>query len=201
MYASPKHRLSEDDARAALAAYDRAAILITPDLQATHLPLLMEGDRLIGHVARANAHWRAAPCAALVVCPGAETYVSPNWYETKQQTHRAVPTWNYVTLHVRGELTTFDDAGRLEHVVACLSARHEAGQPQPWSLADAPRDYIDAMLRAIVGVEIRIESLHAKAKLSQDKNEADRTGVIGALSDSDDPRDQAIAALMRATNA
>ena len=112
--------MAEADARGALRAFDRSALLVTPDLLATQLPFYIENERLIGHVARANPHWKSAPCAALVVMAGAEAYVSPNWYPSKAAHGRAVPTWNYVTLHVRGTLTTFEDAARLEAVVARL---------------------------------------------------------------------------------
>jgi transcriptional regulator len=197
MYGHPKTLLSEAEARAAVAAFDRVALLVTPDLAATHLPFHLDGDRLIGHVARANVHWRSAPCDALVVMTGAEAYVSPNWYPSKHATGRAVPTWNYEAVHVRGRLTVFEDAGRLEAVVARLSDRHEAAQAHPWSLADAPRDYIDAMLRAIVGVEIAIASVHARRKLSQNKSAADHAGVVAGLSASEDARDRAVADAMK----
>lgn len=197
LYGHPKTLLSSTEARAALEAFDRTALLVTPDLAATHLPFLVEGDRLVGHIARANAHWKSAPCDALVVMAGAEAYVSPNWYPSKRDAGRAVPTWNYETIHVRGRFTTFEDAARLEDLVARLSARHEAVQPKPWTIAEAPRDYIDALLRGIVGVEIGIESIEAKRKLSQDRPAPDHAGVIAGLDASDDPRDRAVAKAMR----
>lgn len=197
MYGHPKTLLTEAEARAALAAFDRAALLVTPDLAATHLPFYLDGDRLIGHVARANPHWQSAPCAALVAMSGAEAYVSPNWYPTKHATGRAVPTWNYETLQVRGALTAFDDPARLEEVVTKLSDRHEAKQARPWTVGEAPRDYIEALLRGIVGVEIAIESIEAKRKFSQDKPDADHAGVVAGLSSSADPRDRAVSEKMK----
>ena len=197
MYGHPKTLLDETEARAALDAFNRTALLVTPDLAATHLPFIVDGDRLIGHVARANAHWASAPCDALVVMAGAEAYVSPNWYPSKRDAGRAVPTWNYETVHVRGRLTTFDDTTRLEDLVARLSVRHEAGQEKPWTIAEAPRDYIDALLRGIVGVEIAIESIEAKRKLSQDRPAPDHAGVIAGLDASDDSHDRAVAKAMR----
>lgn len=185
--------MTAEAALAALAAFDRAALLVTADLSTVALPLLLEGDRLVGHVARANPIWRLAPCAALVICRGPETYVSPNWYPSKQQTHRVVPTWDYVTLEARGALRVFDDPARLESVVRALSDRHEAQQATPWRLEDAPRNYIEAMLGAIVGVEINVESLHGVAKLSLNKSAPDRAGVVQALQASQDPRDRAVA--------
>jgi transcriptional regulator len=197
VYGHPKTLLSTDDARAALAAFDRAALLVTPDLAVTHLPFLVESDRLIGHIARANPHWKSAPCDALVVMSGAEAYISPGWYPSKAEHGRAVPTWNYETLQVRGRLTTFDDVARLEDVVAGLSARHEARQPSPWTIAEAPRDYIDRLLGAIVGVEIAIDTVEAKRKLSQDRPAPDHQGVVAGLESSDDARDHAVAKAMR----
>jgi len=200
MYGHPKHMLDEGEARAALAAHDRAALLITQgadELRATHLPLVVRGDRLIGHIARANPQWRDAPCAALVVLAGAETYISPSWYETKARTARAVPTWNYETIHVHGQLSTYEEPERLLENVSALSARHEAAMPAPWSVDDAPRDYVEALLRAIVGVEIAVDRVEAKRKLSQEKPPEDQAGVIAALEESTDPRDHAIAAAMR----
>lgn len=197
MYGHPKTLLTREDAHAALSSYRRAGILVTPDLGCTHLPFFIDGDRLIGHVARANPHWRSAPCDALVICAGAEAYVSPNWYPTKHATGRAVPTWNYETVHVRGRLTTFEEASRLEGVVEHLSNLHEATQARPWKMAEAPRDYLDTLMRGIIGVEIAITSVQAKHKLSQEKAEADHAGVVAGLSASDDPRDRAVADAMK----
>ncbi len=199
MYGHPSHLLSETDARAAMAAYDRASLLVTPDLAATHLPLFLDGDRLIGHVARANPQWQAAPCDALVVMAGPEAYVSPNWYPSKAAHGRAVPTWNYVTVHVRGRLEIIDDPAALEDIVARLSARHEAAQAKPWTIEEAPRDYIDRLMAGIVGVALRIDTVHGKRKLSQDKGADDQAGVIAGLRGMDDPRESALADEMRAT--
>lgn len=189
--------MSDAAAREALAAFDRAALLVTADLQAVHLPLLVLDDRLVGHVARANPVWKSAPCDALVVMAGPEAYVSPSWYPSKAEHHRAVPTWNYATVHVRGQLTTFEDRAALEDVVARLSARHEAPQPRPWTIAEAPRDYIDRLLGMIVGVSLAIDRVEGKRKLSQDKPDADFLGVAEALKNASDPRDAAVAASMR----
>jgi transcriptional regulator len=202
LYANPKHKLDHADARAALAAFDRAATLVVPHgegMAATHLPLLLRGDRLIGHVARANPVWQAAPSPALVICAGVETYVSPGWYPSKVEHGRAVPTWNYETIHVHGRMTTFEEPTALADIVSALSDRHEDGRAQPWRLTDAPHDYVAHLLRMIVGVEIAIERIEAKRKLSQDKPAYDRDGVLQGLSQSSDPRDQAVAEAMRAT--
>ncbi len=203
LYGHPRHALSESDARAALAAYDRAAILVTSGpsgLRATHLPLFIEDGRAIGHVARANPIWREAPCPALLIAPGPETYVSPGWYETKKRDGRAVPTWNYETIQAWGALTIFEDAQRLHDVVARLSARHEDGRAEPWRIEDAPADYTARLIAAIVGVEIALERVEAKRKLSQEKTAPDFDGVLAALSRSEDPRDGAVAAAMKRVN-
>ncbi len=208
MYGHPKHLLSEADTLEALRAFNRVATLIThgaSGLNATHLPLIYDPapapyGRFLGHMARANPHWKDAEAGAidaLVLLPGAETYVSPAWYETKKRDPRVVPTWNYETLHVRGRLNVHMDTERLRENVSALSDRHEAGRAAPWTLADAPADYIARLLNALVGVELLIERVEGKRKLSQDKREEDRAGVRAALDASSDPRAHAIAKAMR----
>jgi transcriptional regulator len=199
MYGHPKHLLSDPEARAAALAFDRLAILVTNGaggLMATHLPLLAEEDRFVGHIARANPHWREAPCDALVILAGAETYVSPSWYETKKRTGRAVPTWNYEAIHVHGRLTTYEEQERLRANVTHLSARHENARTPPWGVDDAPEDHIAALLRGIVGVEIAIARIEGKRKMSQDKPADDFAGVVAALSASADQRDRDVAEIM-----
>jgi transcriptional regulator len=196
--------MTEAEARIALAAFDRAAIPVVAGeggLAAAHVPVQLAPDQahIIGHLARANPIWRAAPCRALLVCTGPKTYVSPGWYATKTETGRTVPTWNYETVHVHGTLGVFDDPVRLRALVASLSDVHEAGRAHPWSIDDAPGDYVEAMLRGFVGFELAIDRVEGKRKLSQDKPEKDRAGVIAALEESADPRDRAVASKMRET--
>jgi transcriptional regulator len=157
-------------------------------LDANHLPFLLDADsgahgRLVGHVARANPLWQSVPSGSevLVVFRGAEGYVSPNWYPSKHATHRAVPTWNYEVVHAHGVLTVHDDEKHVRSVVARLTHAHEAGEPRPWKMGDAPPDFLADMLRAIVGIEVRITRLEGKRKLSQNRPAADRTGVVDAL--------------------
>jgi transcriptional regulator len=157
-------------------------------LLATMLPFVYDADRgphgaLLGHVARNNGHWRHAPVGqALVILRGPDAYISPQWYASKAEHGRVVPTWNYVTAHVYGELVVHDDVEWLDDLVRRLTAKHEAGRPQPWSVDDAPPRFVAGQLRAIVGMELVISRIEAKAKLSQNRPPADIDGVVeGAL--------------------
>lgn len=170
-----------------------------PDV--THLPLLLlEGEGvLLGHVARANPHAAALRRAgrAIAVFQGAEGYVSPNWYPSKAEHHRVVPTWNYEAVHAEGPVEVFDDPARLQAVVSLLTDRHEAAQARPWSVQDAPAEFVAAQLKGILGFSLRIERLTGKRKLSQNRAEPDRAGAEQALAASADARDRAVAAAMR----
>lgn len=157
------------------------ATLVTQDLGANHLPMLLEGNVLVGHVARANPVWKAGEGAALAVFLGPHAYVSPNWYPSKAETGKAVPTWNYITVHARGAIRWVQDPDWLRAHVTALSQAHEFGRPEPWAVADAPGSYIDTMLRGIVGFELAIETLEGKYKLSQNRDAADRAGVSEAF--------------------
>lgn len=201
LYGNPKHLIPEEDARAALAAHDRLAIIVThgPNgLSATHAPVAVEDGKLISHVSRGNPQWKDAPCDVMVIAPGPETYISPSWYETKKRDQRAVPTWNYEAIHVWGKLRLIDDKARLRDIVDKLSQRHENNRPDPWAIEDAPEEYIDRLLSFIVGFEITLDRVEGKRKLSQEKPDDDQAGVLAALETSEDPRDRAIAARMRA---
>lgn len=157
-------------------------------LDANHLPFELDagtGERgtLRAHVARANPVWQLVGDAdeVLVVFRGEEAYISPNWYPSKQETHRQVPTWNYKVVHVHGRITVHDDEKYVRGVVARLTRRHEASQPCPWKMGDAPPEYVDAELRAIVGIEIAITRMVGKFKLSQREEDRDRIGAGQAL--------------------
>jgi transcriptional regulator len=167
----------------------RAADLVTATetgLAATMLPFLHDpsvGEHgvLHGHVARNNDQWRRPALGeALVIVRGPDAYVSPSWYASKAEHGRVVPTWNYLTVHVYGRLIVHDDAVWLRDLVTRLTEHHEAGRPRAWSVADAPAGYIAGQLRAIVGLEIVITRIEAKAKLSQNRP-ADVDGVISGL--------------------
>ena len=152
------------------------------------VPFLLDADRgphgtLRCHVARANPLWREARADAdsVVVFQGPQAYVSPGWYATKVQTGKVVPTWNYVIVQARGRLKVVDDAAWLRRLVGELTARHEAPQAAPWQVEDAPADYVDALLKAIVGIEIELVGLVGKWKVSQNRPAADRDGVVQGL--------------------
>jgi transcriptional regulator len=157
---------------------------------ATFLPVLWEGDRLVGHVARANSHWRriADGSPALAIVTGPDAYVSPSWYATKAEHGKVVPTWNYSVVHLRGSITVHDDPEWVRALVTRLTDRHEQPRAEPWAVSDAPPDYIDKNLRTIVGIEMVVSSVEAKAKLSQNRSEEDRAGVaVGLAAEGRDP--------------
>lgn len=171
-------------------------------LQATHLPLLLAAEdgefgTLYGHFARANPHWQAlAGQEALAVFSGPDAYVHPGWYPGKAEHGRVVPTWNYIAVHAWGAVETFDEPARLLELLARLTARHEAGRPRPWSLDEAPAEYIERQLRAIVDFALPIRRLEGQWKLSQNRQAADHAGVREGLAASDNPRDRELAARM-----
>jgi transcriptional regulator len=158
------------------------------ELLVNHIPFLLDAGRgehgtLIGHVARANPVWQALAASApsVAVFMGPQAYVSPNWYPSKQAHGKAVPTWNYTTVHAHGVAQTFDDTVRLLALVTRLTERHEAGQAQPWQVRDAPADYLASMLQAIVGIEIPVQRWVGKWKVSQNRPAADRQGAVAGL--------------------
>lgn len=203
------HHFATDDADALIARLARrwAGVLITVGEDGvpvgTHMPILWDAERHVatGHIARANPQWKLGVGKGLIVLSGPEAYVTPSWYPSKAEHGKTVPTWNYETVHITGQVEWFDDPVRLENVVAELSRIYEQDRPAPWTVADAPRGYIDALLRGIVGVELKAERIEAKRKLSQNKSEADFAGVARGLAASDDPMALEVAALMRETRA
>ncbi len=156
--------------------------LLSTLLPFEYAPDTGEHGALIGHMARANDQWKEpAQGEAMVIVRGPEAYVTPSWYATKQEHHRVVPTWNYMTAHVHGTVAVHDDVDWLEDVVRRLTDLHEAGRPSRWSVDDAPAKFFRGQLRAIVGVEVRIERIDAKFKLSQNRPDADIDGVVAGL--------------------
>jgi len=138
---------------------------------------------LRAHVARNNPLWQEVKEGqeVLVIFRAAEGYISPNWYPSKQAHHQQVPTWNYAVVHAHGRIRVRDDARFVRRLLASLTRTHEAAEPAPWKMADAPRDYLEARVQAVVGIEIEIDQLVGKFKLSQNKEAADRQGTIDAL--------------------
>ncbi len=175
-----------DDLTAARAFVHAASVgtLVTagadgaPD--ATLLPILWEGDRIIAHFARANEHWKriAEGSTGLVVVYGPEAYVTPSWYAAKAEHGKVVPTWNYSAVQLRGPVSVHDDVDWLRNTVTRLTDRHEVDRGHPWAVTDAPEKYVAGQLRAIVGVELVVEQVDAKAKWSQNRSDADRAGVV-----------------------
>jgi transcriptional regulator len=163
-----------------------------------HLPFVRQGDVLRGHVARGNELAAMDGAAVLAIFHGPQGYVSPNWYPSKHANGgREVPTWNYAVAHVHGRLRIVHDAGWLSGLLDALTDRHEASEPSPWKVADAPTDHVEKLLGAIVGIEIAIERIEGKFKLSQNHPDANRAGVIGGLTRRGQGDDRALAALMQ----
>jgi len=166
-------------------------ILVTPatsGLDANHIPFELDAERgeqgfLTAHVARANPVWSQCLGGAdvLVIFRGEENYISPNWYPSKHELHRQVPTWNYEAVHVHGRLSVLDDEKFARGVVARLTRTHESTQPRPWKMGDSSPDYIDGMLRAVVGIEVAIKRVEGKATLSQNREARDRLNAAQQL--------------------
>jgi len=193
----PAHFAADEATVGELLRNHGAADLVTltaEGLAATLLPFvyLPEAGKhgaLHGHVARNNTQWKLpAVGEALVIVRGPDAYISPSWYVSKAEHGRVVPTWNYLTAHVYGRLVVHDDPDWTEDLVRRLTAKHEGGREHPWSVDDAPRAFIEGQLRAIVGLELLISRVEAKAKLSQNRPAADVDGVISGLRERGDMR-------------
>ncbi|MGB4882336.1 MAG: FMN-binding negative transcriptional regulator [Neisseria sp.] len=172
-------------------------------LDANHLPIIL-GEKLgkkvlQTHIAKANPLWEQVSnqSEVLVIFNGPNCYISPNHYPTKQETGRAVPTWNYVVVHVKGVMSYVRDEVWLQTMLDSLTAQHEMHQALPWSTSDAPEGYIQKMFPAIVGIEIEIISITGQWKLSQNQPENNKLGVIAALSAQQENQYQKIAELVK----
>ena len=197
-----------DDDLASIHATMRAARLsnlvtaTTEGLIATPLPLIVdetEGEHgvLYGHIAKANPQWKSTPIGeAMAIFMGPDAYITPSWYATKRETGKVVPTWNYVAVHAYGPVEFFDDPDRLLDAVTRLTNLYERPRAAPWSVSDAPAQFIAAQLRGIVGLRLPITRLEGKRKMSQNRNEADRSGVAAGLAGSDRATDRAVADLI-----
>jgi len=179
--------------------YPFATVVVHTDagLVSNHLPFELVGDDVLhGHVARGNELRQADGAQVLVIFRGPDGYISPNWYPSKQETHREVPTWNYAVVHVHGRLRVIEDALWLRTLLERLTDRHEAGLPAPWKVSDAPADHIEKSLHGIVGLEITIERIEGKFKLNQNHPKPNRIGVINGLRQRDGDGDAELADLM-----
>jgi transcriptional regulator len=204
MYAPTQFR--EDDIPTVQAAIRAAglATLVTmgPDgLIATPLPLLLDTEpapygTLHGHIARANKQWQRSDAAVegLAMFMGPDAYITPSWYATKRETGKVVPTWNYVAVHAYGTVEFYTDPERLLALVTRLTRRHEGARAAPWAVSDAPADFIQSQLKGIVGCELRITRLEGKWKMSQNRNAADRAGVVAGLHEDGDDKVSALVA-------
>jgi transcriptional regulator len=175
------------------------------EILASHIPIMLDATRgergtLFGHIARGNSQWRETKpgSEALVVFLGPDAYITPRWYQTKKQDGKVVPTWNYVAIHARGPITFFEDAAHLKQAVSKLTDHHESTTDDPWEVDDAPADYLETQLKAIIGFEVPIAKIEGKWKMSQNRPDADRTGVISGLSERDLTGDREVAEAMRA---
>ena len=168
------------------------ATLVTPGEDggpdADHIPFEFDAQAgamgmLNAHVARANSLWQRCPTGTpvLAIFRGAQAYISPNWYPSKHESHRQVPTWNYEVVHAHGRLIVRDDERFVRGLVARLTRHHDAAEPRPWKMSDSAPDWIDGMLRQIVGIQVEITALVGKSKLSQNKEARDRSGAAEAL--------------------
>ena len=205
MYIPPAFRVDDiADIHGAMREARSATLVTTTEegLIGTPLPMLLnetEGPygTLYAHLARANPQWKlATACEAMAIFSGPEAYVTPSWYATKQETHKVVPTWNYVAIHAYGGAEFFDDADRLLAIVTRLTDLHEQSRMAPWVVTDAPADFIKAQLKGIVGLRMPITRLDGKRKMSQNRNAPDRAGVVAGLSASDRHEDRVVAALI-----
>jgi len=206
MYEPPLHR--QDDLAALHDLIRRRPLGLIVNrgphgLAANAIPFLLDAEagpfgRLRAHVARANGLWRdlQAEAETLVVFQDVDHYISPSWYATKRETGKVVPTWNYVMVQARGRARVIEDEGWLRGQIAELTAKHEARRAAPWAVDDAPEDFVAAMARQIVGLEIEIDDLRGKWKASQNRPAADRAGVIAGLTEDGDADALAMAAIV-----
>lgn len=203
MYIRKDHRLDDPDAIFALMQARPLGAWVCASAEgliANHVPFLLDRSRgplgtLLGHVSRGNPVWRALAGGgqSVVMFQGPDAYISPGWYPGKTAHGKVVPTWNYVVAHAHGVARAIDDRDWLLAMLGRLTHAHESGRPAPWQVADAPADYIDGMLRAIVGIEIPIDRLEGKLKASQDEDLPDRHGTVRGLQQMPGDNAQAMA--------
>lgn len=205
MYIPPHFAADDAQALALIREWALGNLVWTEEgrLQATPLPWLQaEGAplRLQAHLPRANPLVRAlagGELTVLVIFQGPSAYVSPNWYPSKAETERMVPTWNYAAVQAHGRLRLHDDPAWVRAQIEALTRRHEAAQPHPWSVADAAPGFVDQLLRVLVGVELEVERVEAKFKLGQNRSARDLQGLRAGLEAAGDPASLGLLALMR----
>jgi transcriptional regulator len=204
MYAPHQFREERRDVLVAAMRDIQLAAIVTPDadgLCATHAPVVVreQDDALLleFHVARQNAHWKLAGAKSMMIFQGPQAYIHPGWYESKAEHGRVVPTWTYVMVHAHGPIEAMETEAELLGHLAQLTNQNEAEREKPWAVSDAPEKYIAGMMRAIVGLRMRVERLEGSWKLNQHKSEGDRLGVQSGLSGEADPDSRSISALMR----
>lgn len=205
MYVPPFNVLAPGAARDLVRTIG-AAELVTSGPQfpsATRMPVIWDQDRLLFHMAWANPHWRsiAEDMPALAIVTGPEAYISPSFYATKREHGRVVPTWNYSAVQFTGHVRVHHDMAWKLELVTRLTEVHEQDREQPWAVTDAPAAFVEQQLKAIVGIELRIAGVEAKAKLSQNRSEADRDGVVEGLRVTGRPRDAQVADDMASASA
>lgn len=207
MYEPAHFRIEDRESLFGVIRANPLAMLVTAGeggLMANPIPFVISGEpgqeKLRAHLARPNPQWREIANGAkpLVIFQSVDHYVSPGWYATKRETHKVVPTWNYVVVQVRGAARIDDSAAYLHDQIDQLTRQHEAHRAEPWTVADAPQPFIEAQMRGIVGVEIDIREITGKFKLSQNRNQADQQGVHDGLSAEADPDAAAMRAMIAA---
>ena len=191
MYIPPHFAVTDAAALHKIIREHPLGVLVTQcgdGLDADHLPFELDPaagplGTLTAHVARNNPLWQrcATGSPVMAIFRAAEAYISPNWYPSKHESHRQVPTWNYEVVHAHGTLTVRDDERFVRGLVARLTRRYEAAEPKPWKMTDSAPEFIDGMLRNIVGIEVSLTSLVGKSKLSQNKEARDRLGAAEVL--------------------
>lgn len=203
MYLPPHFRIADEAESVALIRARPLGLLIThgaAGLIANPAPFVFDEAprRLRTHLAKANPQLAEIGAGAdvLVVFQGDDAYVTPNWYATKRETHKVVPTWNYLVVQVRGRASLHPEPEWLRAQVERVTGQMEAGRAQEWAVSDAPPEFVAAQMKGIVGVEIVVAGIVGKAKMSQNRNEADRAGVREGLAGEDDPRAQAVAKII-----
>jgi transcriptional regulator len=207
MYQPLPHRQEQLEAQHALIRSKPLGLLIShgaQGLEANSIPFLIDAQAsklgtLQAHMARANGQWRSLSEASdvLVVFQGADHYITPGWYETKRETGKVVPTWNYVMVQARGRPRVIEDAAWLRVQIEALTKRHESARRPPWAVGDAPEAFIDMQIKAIIGVEIEITEINGKWKASQNRPAADRLGVVAGLEELGDEASREMAAIVR----